>query len=219
MSGNQDVKVRDHKLPGHYQEFFPKPFLRAVDLNGKGWNLQIDAIKQAFIFDPNTKRKNWKWIVYFKDTTKFLILTEVIDGNIAEATGITKPADWIGQWVCVYAKKEKHGIKEWDVVRIKKGKAPTTPKPKAPAPRPAATQKAKPADPGPEVQELLNDKGEVIATRAATAVIKEHNLDIQKIFGSGANGCILKGDVVEHMKSNLKENGVPGPDWSPGAKD
>ncbi|MDH5505762.1 MAG: hypothetical protein OEZ02_00895 [Anaerolineae bacterium] len=107
-------------------EMFPKPHLRAYDLQGQPRTVTIKTVVQKPLWDQSEQRKIPKWVVYFSEYPKYFILNETTAETIADLTGSRKLAEWIGKQVEIYPTTEKAFGEVWDVVRVSKGTQPAT---------------------------------------------------------------------------------------------
>jgi hypothetical protein len=104
---------------------FPSKYVCGDDLKGKPFVLTIDRIKREEMFDVQTQKKTHKWVLYFKDAHKGVLLGKTQAKEIAEAVGSQNSDDWVGSKVEMYPTKIRAFGKIWNTVRFRKltGKA------------------------------------------------------------------------------------------------
>lgn len=118
-------------LPGDARDFLDKPYMRAHDLQGKAHNVRILKVGWVKSFDKKSNQMVDRVAIYFVSKqngtpTKYL---EMKSDLIIDQLATTKDggaalgydhSKWVGQVICIYPNKEKHGANTWEVIRIKK---------------------------------------------------------------------------------------------------
>jgi 2-oxoglutarate dehydrogenase E2 component (dihydrolipoamide succinyltransferase) len=102
------------------------------------------------------------------------------------------------------------------LARLKEGEAPAA-APKAepaaaaePAPEPGPEPKPEPAEAEAEKPApAKSDGGEEVLSPAVLKLVEEHSLDASKIKGTGKDGRIVKGDVLDYLESAPAEPARP----------
>lgn len=126
------------------KDMFPSKYLKASDFDETGSVLTIERIKEESI--GAGKDADEKWVLYFEENDKGLVLnktnTNIIAGMYGDDTD-----DWIGKLVTLYATETSFQGEQVECIRIKK----KPPKPSARKPAPAAAKA--PANNEPDEEE------------------------------------------------------------------
>ncbi|MDX2151555.1 MAG: 2-oxoglutarate dehydrogenase, E2 component, dihydrolipoamide succinyltransferase [Bryobacteraceae bacterium] len=123
------------------------------------------------------------------------VAINTVVGRIGEANGAAAPAPPAaapGPQV-----QEAAPVKKEEAPEAMKGDAETTPAVPAPAPTPASTE-ASPEDAGP-------------LSPLVRRMVREHNLDVRQIKGTGAGGRVTKSDVENYLAARAGQAPAPAP--------
>lgn len=114
---------------------FPSKWIRAADLKGRDYTLQIvRCLEEEVAGDGSTQP-----VLYFNGTQKGLALNKTNANTISEALG-PETDNWIGGNITLYPTKTDFQGKRVDCIRIRElaGKPAVTPPPAQPETVPAA---------------------------------------------------------------------------------
>lgn len=83
-------------------EMFPKKYATGEDLNGRAYTLTIARITQEEMRPQPGAPPQKKWVLYFREARKGVILSRTLAYQIAEAVGSEETNDWIGKPITIY---------------------------------------------------------------------------------------------------------------------
>lgn len=104
-------------------EMFPSKYLKAADFTEAGETLTIKEIKEERI--GQGKDADDKWVLYFQERDKGLVLNKTNTGIIAALYG-DDTDDWEGKLISLYATEVQFQGEMVEAIRVKK-KAPRPP--------------------------------------------------------------------------------------------
>lgn len=93
-------------------DMFPGSYLKAGDLAGKTVRLWIDDVRNEVVGDTD------KWVLYFRDKQKGLVLNKTNAGLIAAMYG-PDTDEWIGKEIKIYPAKTSFNGQMVDCVRVR----------------------------------------------------------------------------------------------------
>lgn len=105
-------------VPNNYKKLFPKPHIRAVDLQGQPHNVRILKVGMVELFDTIQNEKALKLVIWFVNKTKYLIIQERRAELIAGLLGAADPNSWVGKVINIKPGESKRGGKVWPVVLV-----------------------------------------------------------------------------------------------------
>jgi hypothetical protein len=83
-------------------KMFPKRYATGEDLQGKTITLTIVKITAEKMHpQPNAPEAD-KWVIYFKEAKKGIILSRTLANQIAEVLGSDETDEWLGKRITVY---------------------------------------------------------------------------------------------------------------------
>jgi hypothetical protein len=113
-----------------YRSMFDHNWLRAWDLAGRDWTLEIRKVQAGVLEDKKRAKKDKAPIVYFKGAKKPLGLNRTNAKTIAAIYG-NNTDEWVGKTVTLYPTTTEFGNQTVDCIRVRpqepKGKAQTLP--------------------------------------------------------------------------------------------
>jgi len=83
-------------------DMFPRKYATGADLNGNPVTVTIKAITQQKMRPHRTLDLQNKWVAYFIETEKGVILSRTMATQIAKITGSKEASNWIGSQVTLY---------------------------------------------------------------------------------------------------------------------
>lgn len=112
------IKNGDGSVPNNYRKLFPKPHIRAVDLQGQSHNVRIFKVGMVELFDTIQSEKALKLVIWFVNKTKYLIVQERRAELIEDLLGASDPNAWVGKVINIKPGTSKRGGKVWPVVLV-----------------------------------------------------------------------------------------------------
>lgn len=83
-------------------EMFPRRYATGDDLQGKAFNLTIERIsRERMRPQPNSLEVD-RWVAYFKETQKGVVLSRTLAYQIADILGSEDTSDWIGKKITLF---------------------------------------------------------------------------------------------------------------------
>ena len=101
-------------------EMFPSKYISGSDLNGKPFVLVIAGVTQEEMFDVQMQKKTRKWVLYFKDAKKGLLLGKTQAKEVADIVQSEDTDGWKGKKVEIYPTQIKAFGKRFTAVRFRK---------------------------------------------------------------------------------------------------
>lgn len=108
----------------HIDTMFPSRYVKASELGGKDFTLQIRQVQSEKVRQGSEERLIW--VVYFHRAQKGLVLNKTLSTQIAALYGPTTE-QWINQYVTLYPTKIKAFGELFEVIRIRPEKPKPTP--------------------------------------------------------------------------------------------
>jgi hypothetical protein len=102
---------------------FPRKYASGADFNGKAVTLTIALVRTEKMRPQPGAPEQTKYVVYFKDATKGVILCKTLAYEIAKAIGCDENEDvsnWIGKKVTLYPQPMKVAGKDRIAIRARK---------------------------------------------------------------------------------------------------
>ncbi len=104
----------------HWRKAMNLPFLSGEEIElGKEYQMTIESIGEAEVYDQSSKKKEQKIVIYFAGTKKGMILTKIKAKAITFAVGSGIMTNWVGKKIILFSKLEKHFGQEMPVINIK----------------------------------------------------------------------------------------------------
>lgn len=88
-------------MPKFYTE---SKYLKHEELEDKDWVVTIDRVAQEVLENNGEKQK--KWILYFKEIEKGLVLNATNGKTLIKILGTDEMNDWVGQRITLYVKDD-----------------------------------------------------------------------------------------------------------------
>ncbi len=107
-------------------DMFPKRYASGLDLNGKAATLTIAHLAQERMYTPGVGQVE-KWIVYFQETRRGVVMSRILAGQIAAALGTPETDQWAGKRITLYPETIAVAGSERVVIRAKPAAGPTLP--------------------------------------------------------------------------------------------
>ena len=108
-------------------EMLPSSYLKQSDFNEAGFIVTISYIEQKNVA-PNDEPAENKWVIYFNEFEKGMVLNSTNIQALAKATGSDDTDDWKGKEVIVYVDPTVgYGGKVTGGLRVKKYAVPEAP--------------------------------------------------------------------------------------------
>jgi hypothetical protein len=83
-------------------KMFPKRYATGEDLQGKTITLTITTIALEKMHPQPNAPEAEKWVIYFKEAKKGIILSRTLANQIAEVLGSDETDEWLGKRIMVY---------------------------------------------------------------------------------------------------------------------
>lgn len=124
-------------------ELFPRKYVTAADLNGKGVDLTIASLRLEEMHNTDNNQKERKPVLYFDKASKGMVLNKT---NALTIAGVHGPETdhWTGRRITIYPTKVQAFGAMQDAIRVKDF-APSAPEPNG----------------EPDVSEAMNDPEDV----------------------------------------------------------
>lgn len=132
-------------------DVFPSKYLKASDLGGAERVVTISHVD----FEPVGPDREMKAVIYFNGKQKGMVVNKTNANAVASISGSALTEDWAGTRVALYPTEASFAGNTYEVVRIRRPKAPTPGK-SATTAKPVAVAKPKPA-PAPEPEPAPDD--------------------------------------------------------------
>jgi len=87
-------------------ELFPKRYASGLDLQGRAVTVTIAGITKETMHPPGAGAVE-KYVLFFRETSRGVVLTKILAGQIAEATGCMDTDQWTGKQVTLYPEEIK----------------------------------------------------------------------------------------------------------------
>lgn len=105
----------------HYQEFFKK-FLGGWSFENGDETLTISAVDEKQMYDQETDGKKTGLVIYFEEKDLPMVLNQTNAETIAEVTGTSVLAEWVGKKIVVGSRKVKAFGQIHDAIRVQNTK-------------------------------------------------------------------------------------------------
>lgn len=128
----------------HMNELLPKPHLRTSDIPAAGLTVTPKGWGLVKVYDRQNRVEAEKGVLYFRETTKYLIMNDTRVKEIKLINGSEFIEDWYGKPVNLVVEKIKTGFGDKDAIWIKRVATSSNGAPPAAAPpaaAPAETEK------------------------------------------------------------------------------
>ena len=135
----------------HIETLFPSKYVKAHDLNGKEFVVQISHLNMESMEDRQGNEET-KPVLYFFRTEKALVLNKTNGNSIAEAYGC-ETDEWAGKLITLFAVEVEAFGERRPAIRVRVTEANKATDTGAPTTQPAASQ-ALPATPAADVHPL-----------------------------------------------------------------
>jgi len=100
-------------------QMFPRRFATGEDLQGQPVNLTISKVAQEKMrLQPNAPEVG-RWVIYFKEAQKGVILSRTLAYQVGEAVGDEETDHWIGKRVTLYPLPMMVGGKRVTAIRAR----------------------------------------------------------------------------------------------------
>ena len=83
-------------------DLFPKRYATGLDLQGREVTVTIAGIKKEGMHPPGTGAPVEKYVIYFRETPRGVVLTRILAGQIAAAVGHDETDQWTGKKITLY---------------------------------------------------------------------------------------------------------------------
>ena len=83
-------------------QMFPRRYATGEDLRGKAVTVTIAKVTQEKMHPQPNAPEVERWVVFFKETQKGVILSRTLAYQIAEAIGDEETDHWIGNQITLY---------------------------------------------------------------------------------------------------------------------
>jgi len=101
-------------------ELFPSKYATGQDLQGKPVALTISHLRSEKMIPTPGASPIEKWVVYFKEAQKGVVLSKVLATQIAQAIGSDDTDAWTGKRVMLYPEEVMVAGKARTAVRARK---------------------------------------------------------------------------------------------------
>jgi hypothetical protein len=83
-------------------QMFPKRYASGEDFQGKALTLTVARVEREKMFQPKNASETEKWVVYFQEAKKGVVLNRTLAFQIAEILGSEETEDWVGAMITLY---------------------------------------------------------------------------------------------------------------------
>jgi hypothetical protein len=87
-------------------DMFPKKYASGLDLQGRAVNVTIAGISKEQMHPPGAGTVE-KYVLYFKETGRGVVLTKTLAEQIAAAVGHDETDQWTGKRITIYPEEIK----------------------------------------------------------------------------------------------------------------
>ena len=84
------------------RDMFPRKYASGADFNGKPATLVIASVRAEKMRPQPGAPEQTKYVVYFENATKGVILSRTLAYQIADITGSEETADWTGKKITLH---------------------------------------------------------------------------------------------------------------------
>jgi hypothetical protein len=81
---------------------FPSRFATGADLNGKAFTVTIAGVAREAMRPSSSGAEVEKWVIYFAETKKGVVMGKTLAGQIAKALGVDDTDAWTGKKIVIY---------------------------------------------------------------------------------------------------------------------
>lgn len=100
-------------------EMFPKRYATGEDLHGKSLIMTIAKINAEKMRPKANAPEVEKWVLYFKEAKKGVVLNRTLANQIAEILGSQETNDWINKKITLYSQEMQVGGRKLIVIRAR----------------------------------------------------------------------------------------------------
>ena len=83
-------------------QMFPRRYATGEDLQGKSITVTISQVNREKMRPQPNAPEVEKWVVYFQDARKGIVLNRTLAYQIADILGSDETEDWIGKTITLY---------------------------------------------------------------------------------------------------------------------
>jgi hypothetical protein len=103
-------------------EMFPKRFATGEDLQGKAVTLTVQGVNSEKMHPQRNAPEVDRWVLYFKETKKGVILSRTLAYQIAGILGSDDTEQWIGKRIMLYPQPMNVAGKQVVAIRARAAK-------------------------------------------------------------------------------------------------
>ncbi|OGO63228.1 MAG: hypothetical protein A2Z45_02450 [Chloroflexi bacterium RBG_19FT_COMBO_55_16] len=100
-------------------QMYPRRYATGEDLKGQSVSLTITKVTQEKMHPQPNAPEVERWVIYFKETQKGVILSRTLAYQIGEAVGDEETDHWIGKRVTLYPQPMMVGGKRVTAIRAR----------------------------------------------------------------------------------------------------
>lgn len=122
---------KDQKHTEHWDNWFPRNHLKALDLKEKAHNVRIQEVIVVEVYNQRIRSKEQARALRFVGKARHLIMKKTLCQQLEKAIGSPDPNQWIGQGICIYPAESKKQA-DTQIVQIREVSPELTPAPAMP---------------------------------------------------------------------------------------
>ena len=104
-------------------QMFPRRFATGEDLQGRSVTLTITKVAQEKMRPQPNAPEGERWVIYFKEAQKGVILSRTLAYQVGEAIGDEETDHWIGKRVTLYPQPMTVAGKRVTAIRARSAEA------------------------------------------------------------------------------------------------
>ena len=101
-------------------ELFPHKYASGEDLQNLPYTLTISHLRQEKMIPTPGAAPVDKWVLYFKETQKGIVLSKTLASQIAQAVGSDDTDNWVGKKITIFPEEVMVAGKPRTAIRAKK---------------------------------------------------------------------------------------------------
>ena len=100
-------------------DLFPRKYATGEDLAGKSVTLTISHLRQEKMIPTPGAAPVEKWVVFFKEAQKGIVLSKTLAFQISKAVGSEDTDDWVGKKITIFPEEVMVAGKPRTAIRAK----------------------------------------------------------------------------------------------------
>jgi hypothetical protein len=104
-------------------QMFPKRYATGEDLQGKAFTVTITRIVREKMHPQPNAPEVEKWVAYFREAQKGIVLNRTLAYQIAEILGSEETDSWVGKTISIYPQSITVAGKKMTTIRAREAKS------------------------------------------------------------------------------------------------